>query len=92
MTLEQTEFLRKTQDLYLHQKQPVVVINTSLAPCFVPHDLVQNNILNINIHPRVVSGFRLENRSIKFKAFFDSKSYALEIPLLAIEDVIEGEV
>jgi stringent starvation protein B len=89
--MEQTEFLRRLQNFYLHGRIPVIQINTSLAPCFVPHDLVENDIININIHPTAVTDFKVEDTFIRFKSWFDSKCYVLEIPLIAIIDIISAE-
>lgn len=87
--MEEHAVLKKYQDICIRNKLPLLHVDTSLAPCFLPHDLCTNNKIHINVHPTVSKDFKSDHEEVTVKVFFDGKCYVLRIPLIAIIGVDE---
>ena len=70
---------------------PCVLVNASLPGVKVPADYVDNGRIVLNVHPRAVGRFDLDNEWLQFSARFAARSFAVEVPLAAVLAVYARE-
>lgn len=63
---------------------PLIVVDATLAGVEVPADFVENGRILLNVHPRAVHDFVMENERLLFATRFAGKRCALEIPVAAV--------
>ncbi len=70
---------------------PHVVVDATAPGVKVPQDHAEGGRILLNIHPRAVQGFGLENDWLTFAARFAGQSRLLEIPVTAVRAVYARE-
>ncbi|MFQ5756157.1 MAG: ClpXP protease specificity-enhancing factor [Acidiferrobacterales bacterium] len=70
---------------------PHVVVDASASAVDVPKEFVKNSRILLNIHPRAVHDFDLQEDWLVFSARFGGKARALVIPIAAIRAIYARE-
>lgn len=70
---------------------PYVVVDANVAGVQVPSSFVENGRIVLNVHPRAIQNFDMDDEQIRFSARFSGKSVAVEFPLLAVLAVYARE-
>lgn len=70
---------------------PLIVVDATLDGVEVPADFVENGRLLLNVHPRAVHDFAMENEWLLFGTRFAGKRCALEIPVAAVRAIYARE-
>lgn len=92
MTPIKTFLIRAVRDWAVENGlTPQVVVDATVPGVKAPAERVDNGRIVLNIHPRAVHGFGLEDGSLSFSARFSGQSRVLEIPLNAVRAVYARE-
>jgi stringent starvation protein B len=70
---------------------PQIIVDASFPDVKVPGTFVDNARIVLNIHPRAVHGYAVDNELLVFSARFDGRSHAVEIPVAAVRAVYARE-
>ncbi len=70
---------------------PHVVVDATAPGVAVPEEFVKNGRILLNVHPRAVQGFDLQEEFLLFSARFSGQARALEIPIAAIRAIYARE-
>ncbi|MCH6584031.1 MAG: ClpXP protease specificity-enhancing factor [Proteobacteria bacterium] len=70
---------------------PHVVVDASASAVDVPTEFVKNGRILLNIHPRAVHDFDLQEEWLVFSARFGGQARALAIPVAAIRAIYARE-
>ncbi len=92
MTPIKTFLIRAVRDWAVENGlTPHIVVDATVPGVKAPAERVENDRIVLNIHPRAVHGFGLEDGSLSFSARFSGQSRVLEIPLNAVRAVYARE-
>jgi len=70
---------------------PHVLVNASAPDVSVPAGYIEDGRIVLNIHPRAVEHFLLEDDLLRFSARFGAQSLPVEMPLTAVLAVYARE-
>ena len=70
---------------------PQIVVDALLPHVRVPATFVDNGRIVLNIHPRAVHGYAIDNERLVFSARFAGHSHTLEVPVAAVRAVYARE-
>jgi len=70
---------------------PHLLVDASSEECLVPHSLVNDGKIVLNIAPMAVNGLVLGDEEISFSARFDGKPDALSFPISSVLAVYARE-
>ena len=70
---------------------PQVIVDASLPDVKVPATFVDSGRIVLNIHPRAVHGYAIDDELLVFSTRFAGRSHTLEIPMAAVRAVYARE-
>jgi stringent starvation protein B len=92
MTPRKPYLVRAIHDWILdNQMTPYLSVNTTFEGVIVPSNYIVDNSIVLNISPSSVRHLELGNEYILFDARFSGQSYAIEIPIEAVQAIYARE-
>ena len=70
---------------------PHLIVDANQADVRVPTASVQEGKIVLNIAPRAVQAFILDDRSVRFSARFGGKPFSIECPIAAVRAIYARE-
>lgn len=70
---------------------PHIVVDMGIPGAKVPPEYVENGRILLNVHPRAVQGYEMQDEWLLFSARFGGQSRTLEIPVSAIRAIYARE-
>lgn len=70
---------------------PHLIVNANMPNVDVPHQFVEDNKIVLNIAPRSVMQFSMDDNAVSFNARFSGQPMQVYVPLYAIEGIYARE-
>ena len=70
---------------------PQIIVDASAPDVKVPAAFVDSGRIVLNIHPRAVDGYAVDDELLAFSARFAGRSHTLKIPMAAVRAVYARE-
>ena len=92
MTLMKSYLIRAVRDWAIDNGYtPHIAVDASNPEAKVPMEYVDNGRIILNIHPRAVDDYEIQNEWLLLSARFGDRSRVLEIPVAAIRSIYARE-